>query len=81
MDLVSVNHDQVTRMTPEPALASENVRARAVGGRLTYDVTFSVRQVHIHGGSSVDSGSDPETLLPQSRYFTTSPPRVSEQHS
>ncbi|GBL82232.1 hypothetical protein AVEN_252417-1 [Araneus ventricosus] len=36
-------------------------------------IWFSEQQVHIHGGSSVESGFQPETLLPQSRDLTTAP--------
>ncbi|GBN61806.1 hypothetical protein AVEN_112534-1, partial [Araneus ventricosus] len=58
------------------ALPSPNFRITPPGGHLIHEVKFNVHQVHIHGGSSVESGFEPWTLRCQE---TTRPMRPRRQ--
>ncbi|GBM86383.1 hypothetical protein AVEN_60102-1 [Araneus ventricosus] len=57
--LMGLNHDQMTR--PELTPPSPKFCSTPVGGCLNHAVRFNLHQVHIHGGSSVESGSEPST--------------------
>ncbi|GBM92229.1 hypothetical protein AVEN_160501-1, partial [Araneus ventricosus] len=73
VDLVTLNHSEMTRTTPELASLSPSFRTTPAVGRLVSYVLFKVQQVHIRGGSSVESGFEPVTFRYRSRDLTTSP--------
>ncbi|GBM28961.1 hypothetical protein AVEN_232051-1 [Araneus ventricosus] len=61
MDLVILKSYQMTRTTPELAPPSPNFRNTPATGRLTPG-RFNLHQAHKYGGSSLESGSEGETL-------------------
>ncbi|GFV79362.1 hypothetical protein TNCV_1903341 [Trichonephila clavipes] len=68
-DLVILNHNQVTRMTPELApLPSHSSHITSSGGRLSQD-TFNIHWPPLHGGSSVAPGLELMTRQPRVHYL------------
>ncbi|GBM43897.1 hypothetical protein AVEN_247118-1 [Araneus ventricosus] len=64
----------MTRTTLVLAPSSPNFRTTPTGGHLTSD-RFNVHQAHKHGGSSVESGFEPEALRLRNRHLTTRSPQ------
>ncbi|GBM37686.1 hypothetical protein AVEN_9970-1 [Araneus ventricosus] len=62
-----VGGSRMTRTTSEPPLPSPYFRIPPVGEVLAQDVRFNMHQVHMHGGSSVQSSLEPGILGPRSR--------------
>ncbi|GFU37324.1 hypothetical protein TNCV_4273121 [Trichonephila clavipes] len=58
MDLVILNHGQVTMTTPEFEVPSPNFHTIPTEGRLSLD-RFNAHQFPLHGGSASVLGSNP----------------------
>ncbi|GFV58814.1 hypothetical protein TNCV_3731501 [Trichonephila clavipes] len=56
-DLITLNHGQVTRMTPKNALPSPNFHTTPTGGRLSL-VRFNAQLHVLRDGSSAATGSN-----------------------
>ncbi|GBM80162.1 hypothetical protein AVEN_164839-1 [Araneus ventricosus] len=77
MDFAILNLCQMTRTATEPTPPTPSSRTSPAGGPLIHDVRFGVHLAYIHCETLKESGFEPVTFRPRSRYLSIKPSRSS----